>query len=62
MESMLLKADEVAQILGLGRSKTYELIASGALPTVRIGRAVRVPRAALEDWVRNQTRTSANGN
>ena len=55
MESpLLLRPDEVAALIGLGRSKTYELIASGALPVVRIGRAVRVPRAQLEEWVRRQ--------
>jgi len=55
MDQMLMRADEVARALGLGRSKAYELIASGQLPVVRVGRMVRVPRAALEDWVRKQT-------
>jgi excisionase family DNA binding protein len=32
----------------LGRSKLYELIRSGEIPTVRIGRAVRIPAKALE--------------
>jgi excisionase family DNA binding protein len=49
---MLLRADEVAKLLAFGRSKTYELMASGQLPVVRVGRAVRVPRAALDEWVR----------
>ena len=51
MEPLLLRAEEVAEALGLGRSKVYELMASGELPTVRIGRAVRVPAEALRDWV-----------
>jgi excisionase family DNA binding protein len=58
---LLLKADEVAAELGMGRSKIYELMASGAIPVVRIGRAVRVPRAALEAWIARQTRQSCGG-
>lgn len=56
-----MKADEVATALKLGRSTVYALMASGALPTVRIGRSIRVPSAALEDWVRQQTTSSQGG-
>ncbi len=56
---LLLKADEVAQQLGLGRSKVYEMIASGDLPVVRIGTAVRVPRAGLDDWIEINTTAAA---
>ena len=52
MEPLLLRADEVQKALGLGRSKVYEMLASGELPAVRIGRAVRVPAAALPEWVK----------
>ena len=47
----LLRAAEVQCILCIGRSKTYEMMATGELPTVRIGRAVRVPLPALEQWI-----------
>ena len=33
----------------------FQMMATGELPCVRIGRAVRVPRSALERWVRAQT-------
>jgi Helix-turn-helix domain len=33
----------------------YVLVAGGELPVVRIGRAVRVPRVAVERWVRDHT-------
>jgi excisionase family DNA binding protein len=51
----LLRADEAAELLGLGRSKTYQLMAAGELPTVRIGRSVRIPLAALRAWVAERT-------
>jgi excisionase family DNA binding protein len=55
MEPLLLKAGEVVKLLGLGRSKVFAMLAVGELPVVRIGRSVRVPRAALERWVAEHT-------
>lgn len=54
-EKLLLKADEVARRLSLGRATVYLMIASGELPTFRKGRAVRVPARALEEWIAKQT-------
>lgn len=47
----LLSVEETARALGIGRSKTYELIAAGELESVHIGRAARVPVTAVEDFV-----------
>jgi excisionase family DNA binding protein len=55
MEPLLLKAGKVAEVLGLGRSKVFAMLAVGELPVIRIGRSVRVPRAALEDWIAEHT-------
>jgi len=52
VEALMYRADEVAAALRIGRSKAYAMMASGELPTVRLGRSVRVPRAALEEWIR----------
>ncbi len=49
-EPLLLDSREVARLLGVGRTKAFELMA-GALPVVRIGRSVRVSRSALELWI-----------
>ena len=54
-EKLLLKADEVARRLSLGRATVYLMMASGELPTFRKGRAVRVPARALEIWIERQT-------
>jgi excisionase family DNA binding protein len=51
-ERLVLKPDEVAQMLSIGRSKVYALIASGELPSIRIGKkGVRIPYDALRKWV-----------
>jgi excisionase family DNA binding protein len=44
-EVLLMRAAEVARTLGLSRSKIYQMMRDGALPVVRVGRAVRVPKA-----------------
>jgi excisionase family DNA binding protein len=45
-----LKVREVAVILRCGKNQAYELIRSGAIRSVRIGRAIRVTREALEEF------------
>ncbi len=60
MEPLLLRTDDVARALGLGRSTVFALMAAGELPVVRIGRSVRVPRAALERWIDERTDHDAN--
>lgn len=51
MDKILLKPMEAAETLGLGRTRIYEMLACGELPSVRIGRSIRVPVAALNKWV-----------
>lgn len=55
MEPGLLRVEEAAKYLSLGRSKTYELIQAGELPAVRIGRSVRVSTAGLKAWLARMT-------
>jgi excisionase family DNA binding protein len=55
LEPLLLKATEAGILLGLGRSKVFAMVAAGELPVIRIGRSVRIPRQALERWIRDQT-------
>ncbi len=47
----LLRVSEVAEALNIGRSKAYELVATGQLPALRVGRAVRVRPEAVVDWI-----------
>ena len=50
----VLKVQEVAAILRCGRNQAYELIRSGAIRSVRIGLAIRVPREALDEFTAGQ--------
>lgn len=42
-----VSVEEVAPILGIGRSSAYQLARSGQIPTLRLGRRLLVPVAAL---------------
>jgi excisionase family DNA binding protein len=47
-----LRVPEAAELLGLPRTRTYELIQKGELPAVRIGeRSIRVNRWELERFL-----------
>jgi excisionase family DNA binding protein len=48
---ILLKVTEVRKSTGFSRSKLYSMIASGELPSIRVGRSVRVPADALREWI-----------
>jgi excisionase family DNA binding protein len=58
---LLLRAGDVSRLLGVGRSTVYELIARGELPAIRIGRLVRVPWPALEEWIVRNTAGATTG-
>jgi excisionase family DNA binding protein len=51
MDNQLLRIDEVAVILGISRSFTYQLASKGQLRAVRFGRSVRVRPEDLERFV-----------
>lgn len=51
IEKLLLKPEEAAEMLSIGRSKVYELIGTGELASVRIGTSRRVPADALVEFV-----------
>ncbi|GAC1386431.1 MAG: hypothetical protein NVSMB4_13620 [Acidimicrobiales bacterium] len=52
----LITVTQAARALGIGRSKTYELIATGDLEVVHIGRAARVPVEAIDELVQRLRR------
>lgn len=48
MHHLTLSIAEAAKTLGIGRSAAYEAARTGDLPTIRIGKRILVPIAALE--------------
>ena len=52
MEHHMYTPQQVASVLMLSRSKTYEMIACGEIPSVKIGWSRRVPSAFLDEYVK----------
>lgn len=51
MTKLLLTVPEAATALGISRSKLYELLKAGAIPSLRIDGSRRVPYRALTAYV-----------
>ena len=51
VQKLLLTVPEVGQILAISRSKVYELLASGSMPSVYIGRSRRIRVSDVEAFV-----------
>lgn len=62
VDELTVRPDECARLLGIGRSKMYELIRSGEVPAIRIGRSVRIPVDQLRAWINERAAVAANDN
>ncbi len=51
---LTLWVEELMPILGIGRNTAYELVRSGQIRSVRIGRQFRVPKDAVLDFLTQQ--------
>ena len=43
--------DELARVIPCGRQQAYELIHSGRVRSIRIGRAIKVPTSAIRAFL-----------
>jgi excisionase family DNA binding protein len=60
-EVQLLRAWEVAPMLGVTTRRVYQIIRAGRLPALHEGRSVVVPRLALEEWLRRRANEALAG-
>jgi excisionase family DNA binding protein len=51
MERLLYRPIEAADAIGVSRTRIYQVLASGELPSIRIGTSVRVPADKLREWI-----------
>ena len=47
----LITVEDIAAILGIGKSSAYKLANSGEFQTIRIGNMIRISRKSFEDWL-----------
>ena len=56
VERMLYRPAEAAEAIGVSRSRVYELINSGEIPSIKVGGVKRVPVDRLREWVERHSR------
>lgn len=52
---LMLNAEDVAKIFGLGMANTYNLLRSDGFPTLRINKRMVVPKYKLMQWIEANT-------
>jgi excisionase family DNA binding protein len=53
-EKLLLTPKDVIGALSLSRAKVYQLLKARVIPSIKIGRSVRIPVEALREWINLQ--------
>ncbi|HKU24561.1 MAG TPA: helix-turn-helix domain-containing protein [Candidatus Sulfotelmatobacter sp.] len=53
-EPICVRVNEAARMIGVGRTKLYELIAAGEVKTVKLGKATRITTASLRDLIKRR--------
>ena len=43
--------EEIARILGIGRTSAYILVKEGHFKSVKIGNAIRISKKSFDDWL-----------
>ena len=48
---LTLRVEDLMPILGSGRNTAYELVRSGQIRSIRIGRQLRIPKEAVQEYL-----------
>ena len=48
---LTLKVEDLMPILGIGRNTAYELVRAGQIRSIRIGRQLRIPKEAVQEFL-----------
>lgn len=51
MKRELFTIHEFCKMAGIGRTLAYDLIKSGDIKAVKVGRKTMIPRSAIESWL-----------
>ena len=50
---LVLRVEDLAQMLSIGRNTAYALVRSGEIRSIRIGKSYRIPKEAIEEYLAN---------
>lgn len=48
---LVLTIDDLISVLYIGRNKAYDLVKSKQIQSLKVGKQIRIPRAALERYL-----------
>lgn len=48
---LVLTVPQLAKVLNIGRNAAYELVKSGEIRSIHIGKSIRIPRDALMEYL-----------
>ena len=48
---LTLRVEDLMPILDIGRNTSYELVRSGQIRSIRIGRQLRIPKDAVQEYL-----------
>ena len=51
MDREVLTPKQLQELLQIGRKQTYELIHSKQIPSIRIGKSIRIPRQGVDEFL-----------
>ncbi len=53
---LVLGVTDIADTLGIGRNKAYELVNTGAIKSIRVGMQYRIPRDFFISFLKNEAK------
>ena len=48
---LAMRVEDLMPVLRIGRNAAYELVRSGKIRSIRVGRSIRIPREAVIDYL-----------
>ncbi len=57
-QDLVLTVEEAAGLLRISRGLAYEMVRTGRLPSIRLGRRIVVPRPALQKMLQGDGQTA----
>lgn len=52
---LALTVEDLTQLLSVGRNTAYELVRSGKIRSIKVGRIYRIPRSAVDEYLNTRS-------
>jgi len=51
----ILTVDQLAEYLGIGKQRVYEVVSLKTIPYFKVGKSLRFRRSAIDKWIESQS-------